>query len=311
MTELLAYLPIANIRKPRISLRPIRRNTPEYVELVESIRKDGVLQPLLVRPWEDEHEVVEGWHRLTAAKEAGLLVVPCIIREMTDDEVLIVQVKCNAIRPKTFSFEYARRLKILMEKGLTLLELSAIVDKSPKWIQDQIHLNRLCEEARPSVESGDIQMGSALALANLPEDLQKKFLPDAVEMKQAEFMPRAKGALRDYKAFLLKEQQEDREIGAANPNLRSINMLKREAGKPTHAKKVLRRMKAETPLDGWEACLAWIFRLDPLTVDKRRAKEKEPNEVAATQAEYRKLNRDMIRKFVKPQSETGDYRNGK
>lgn len=308
----LRYLPIRSIRTPRICLRPIQRNTPEYAELVESVRKDGILQPVLVRPMDSEYEMVEGRHRMEAAKETGLTEIPCIIMDLTDDEVLIVQLKCNAIRPITRTFEYARRLKILMEKDLTLNELSAMIDKSPKWIRNQIQLNRLCHEARPAVERGEIPMASALALANLPDELQPKFIDDAVAMKQSEFLPRAKEALRDFKAYLLRLQQEDREVGAAKPSLRAINVLKREAATSEQAKLVLKRTKAKTPLNGWEACMAWVFRLDPLTVARRKAgnKERDKKATRATREEYRKLNRQLIKKFVNPQSETGDYRHG-
>lgn len=304
-------IPITDIDKPRISLRPVRRKSIEYIEMVESVRKDGILQPILVRPKEGRYEIVEGWHRYEAAKEAGLEEMPAMVRDMTDRDVLIFQLKCNAIRPETRTFEYARRLKILMEEGMTLDELSVLIGKSQEWIKNQIQLNRLCEEARPAVVEGKIKMGSALALANLPLDLQPKFLDDAIEMGQPEFVDKAKAARRDFQAFLLQEQQYNYDIGATRPNLRVINVLKREALKPTNAKKVLKAVKAKTPLDGWVACLQWAFKLDPISVQDRKAgrKGKEQADRQANNEEYRKMNRDMIKKFVVPQSRNGDYRN--
>lgn len=277
--------------------------------MVESIAKDGILQPLLVRPKGDRFEIVEGWHRYEAAKEAGLESVPCLVRDLTDEEVLVLQLKCNSIRPKTHTFEYARRLKMLMETGLTLPELCVKIDKTPKWVRDQLQLNRLCEDARPAFERGEIKMTAALALANLPGDLQERFVDDAVAMKAGEFVERAKAADRDFKAYLLRLRAEDRENGAATPTPRAINVLKREALKPKNAKQVLRATKAKTPLDGWVACLQWVFKLDPISVENRKAgrKEKERDEeVRAKQQEWRKLNRELIKKFVTNQSETGD-----
>jgi hypothetical protein len=158
-------------------------------------------------------------------------------------------------------------------------------------------------------------MTAALALANLPMDLQEKFIDDAISMTTQEFTERAKEALRDFKAYLLRLQQEDRETGAAKPSLRAINVLKREALKPTHSKTVLRAMKAKTAADGWMACLAWMFKLDPVAVEKRknRYKEKREDEQDRTMnmADYRRTNREMIDKFVNPESSNGDYRNGK
>jgi hypothetical protein len=232
-----------------------------------------------------------------------------MIREMTDRQVLIFQLKCNAIRPKTALFEYARRLKILMKEGHTAASLSKLIDKTPRWIQTQLYLNRLCEEARGPVENGDITMGSALALANLPADLQPKFIDDAIKMKQVDFLERANAANRDFKAYLLHVQQEDREVGAVTPKLRAINVLKREAVKPKQAKTVIEATGATTALQGWSACMSWMFKLDPISVERRKTNRKEKEKGTANQAEYHHLNRDMIKKFVHHQSSSGDYRN--
>lgn len=330
MDDSLRRLPLTDIDRPRISLRPVRRETLEYLELVDSVRKDGVLQPILVRPRhcigcsekscvtascvvakQPRFDLVEGWHRYEAAKEAGLTEIPCLIREMSDNEVLIFQIKCNSIRPVTRSFEYARRLIKLMRSGYTMPELSGLINKSPKWIKDQLQLNRLCEEARPAVERGEIKMAAALALANLPAELQPKFIDDAIAMSTAEFVERANMAARDFKAYLLQQQEEDRKIGAARPLIRAQNILKREALKPKNAHNVLRAAKAKTALDGWEACMAWIFRLDPISVKNRKENRKEKEgAIAMNRAEYERTNREMIDKFVKPQSNIGDYSHG-
>lgn len=300
---------LTEIDRPRISLRPVRRDSPEYAEMVESVAKDGILQPILVRPRNGRYEIVEGWHRFEAAKEAGLVSIPCLIREMTDEEVLVVQLKCNTIRPKTHTFEYARRLKMLMASGLTLPELCRKIDKTPQWVRDQLQLNRLIEPARPAFERGEIKMTAALALANLPDDLQEKFIDDAVAMPATEFVERAKEADRDFKAYLLRLKDEDRVLGAIEPQPRAINVLKREAVRPKRAKEILKLVDAKTPLDGWVACLQWVLRLDPVAVEHRKAgrQEKESDEdVRARRDEWRKLNRQLIEKFVKPKSETGD-----
>jgi hypothetical protein len=105
-------------------------------------------------------------------------------------------------------------------------------------------------------------------------------------------------------------QQEDKKIGAALPELRVINVLKREAVKPKRARAVLKAMKAKTALQGWEACLAWIFKLDPITVGKRK-ETYDKNERKMNTAEWHQTNRDIMDKFVKHQSSTGDYRNAK
>jgi ParB/RepB/Spo0J family partition protein len=305
-------VPIQHIMRPKTSLRPVRRDSPEYIELLESVRKDGILQPILVRPCDSNtghnYEIVEGWHRYEAARENGLETMPIIIRELTDDEVLVIQLKCNAIRPKTHTFEYARRLKLLMARGHTIVELSSLIDKSQNWIRDQLQLNRLCEEARTPVERGEIKMQSALALANLPEDLQPKFVDDAVALEQPQFVERAQHALRDFKAYLQRVHEEDKADGVVQPHLRAVNVLKREAAKPKSADAALKAAGAKTALDGWRVCLAWVFSIDPISVKNRRAgkKEQDYEDRVATRQQYRELNRALIEQFVKPHLESGD-----
>lgn len=199
-----------------------------------------------------------------------------------------------------------------MEEGWTLVELSAIIDKTPSWIKNQLYLNRLCEEARGPVERGEMPLGSALALANLPEDLQPNFIEDAISLKQSEFVERAQQALRDYKAYILEEQQTDKQEGVSPPKLRTVNVVKREAVEYKHAKEVLKAMKAKTALDGWKACMAWLFKLDPITVENKKSKYEEKHDDALMSiAEFRKTNRELIKKYVKKQSQTGDYKNDK
>jgi ParB/RepB/Spo0J family partition protein len=307
----LQVLPIEKIRRPKICLRPLRLSTIEYVELVESIREHDLLQPILVRPghFPGEFEIVDGWHRYSASREAGLVEIPCLIRSMTDREVMVYQLMCNSMGPETRPFEYARRLKLLMEDGCTLPELSALTKKSTSWIKNILKLVRVCKEARDPIERGEIKMTAALALANLPPQLQTKFLDDAISMSATEFCERAKAALRDYKSYLLRVRQEDREDGAADPKIRSLADLKGEAITGEIAPQVLKAAKAKTPLDGWMTCLAWIFRLDPLSVQRRKSNYKEKHHPAVTTAEFHKMNRAMIRKFVKPQSRNRRKRN--
>jgi ParB family chromosome partitioning protein len=305
-------VPIQHIMRPKTSLRPVRRDSPEYIELLESVRKDGVLQPILVRPCDPsigyDYEIVEGWHRYEVARENGLDTIPVMIKEMTDHEVLVIQLKLNSIRPRTQTFEYARRLKLLMEDGLTIVQLSDLIDKSQSWIRDQLQLNRLCEEARTPVEQGEIKMQAALALANLPEDLQPKFVDDAVALEQPQFVERAQHALRDFKAYLQRVHEEDKVDGVVQPHLRAVNVLKREAVKPQNAKPVLKAAGAKTALDGWRACLAWVFSIDPVAVKNRRAGKKEDKneERAVTRKQHQEMTRALIEQFVRPHLESGD-----
>ena len=296
------------ILKPKLALRPVRRNSVEYIELVQSIRKDGILQPILVRPTEEGYEVVEGWHRLEASKEAGLTMIPCIVREMSDKEVLVTQVKCNSIRPVTNKFEYAKRLKHLMEEGYTLAQLSQLIDKSPEWIREQLQLNRLADDLRHYMTDNKISMKAALALSNLPVELQRKFIDDALKMPAAEFEARAKSALRDFKAYMINKREEDLKKGGLEPRIRPQSIVRKEAFDLSNGRDIIKKEQLSTAQEGWEACLAWLFRLDKSTIEKRKKGEKaEEKYLRLNNDEWRKLNRKILDKYLKKYTgETND-----
>jgi len=297
VTEQLRYLPVDKLHAPRILLRPVRQKSVEFAELMESIRTDGILQSLLVRPHPsipDEFEIVEGEHRRKAAKAAGRNLVPCIIREMSDDEALIIQLKANAVRPEeTRNYEYARRLKKLMQEGMTLAELSVRIDKAPDWIKRILKLNNLCEEARTPVNNGDIPLHSAIALATLSWDIQKNFIEDAKKLDVNYFVARAREARRDFDAFLLQQSLEEQAKGYL-PKLRPIVQIVEELETHKAAKAILKQTKAKTILDGWNAAIAWMLRIDPISIHKRQQKISEGRYSALSDYEKRKLRRQLV-----------------
>jgi hypothetical protein len=261
---------------------------------MESIRTDGVLQPILVRPMGDDYEVVEGHHRFEASKLVGCETIPCYIREMTDREVLIVQLKAQAVRPRdTRPFEYARRLKKLTEEGFTIRDLSNMVDKQPDWVRNMLRLNRLCHAAANRVLSGDITVSKAIHLAKLPEHLQPTFIDDAIKMKAQPFSRRVTEAKRDYDAFLLKDRQGSLEEGFS-PRIRSVKDIMKESETFEAAGKVLTSCNANTPEMGWKACLAWLMRIDPVTVRDKKAGIKEQYHAYLTDYQLRLKTREMI-----------------
>ena len=100
MDDKTEFLPVAVLREPKNKLRIVDKESVAYLELRDSIRDHGILQPLLVRPVEGGYEIIEGLYRIRVPRRVGLEKVPCIIREATDDEVLVLQLQANAISPE-------------------------------------------------------------------------------------------------------------------------------------------------------------------------------------------------------------------
>jgi ParB/RepB/Spo0J family partition protein len=265
---------------------------------MESIRTDGVLQPILVRPrgkGEEGYEVVEGNHRFEAVKLVGLETLPCMIMELTDHEVLIIQLKAQAVRPReTAVYEYSRRLRKLNREGYTLANLSALVDKSFGWVQKMMSLTRLSPKCVKALEKGNLRVTAATELATVPEHLQDKFLEDAIKMQTAPFIKRLRAAKRDYDAFLLDQNLDQKDSGI-NPKMRNVKDIMAEASTFEAAEQVLTSCNAITPQMGWKACLAWIMRVDPVTVANRKAGIKEKKHDYLTRYQLRQKQRQMIK----------------
>ena len=113
------FLPIHVLREPKIKLRGVNRDSVEYLELRDSLAAVGPLNSICVRPSMRRpgcYEVVDGLYRYTAAAELRLPSLPCIVKHnLTDDDVLALQIQANALRPETTAVEYARQVKRIMD----------------------------------------------------------------------------------------------------------------------------------------------------------------------------------------------------
>ena len=297
MTDKLLNIPLKDLSPPTILFRSLQKNV-EFQELVESIKTDGVLQPILVRPTEEGYEVVEGNHRFHAAKINNLETIPCKVKELTDDEVMLLQLKAHAVRPRpTNKYQFARRLKKLLENKYTIGQLSAIIDKTPDWISDTLALNSLIPRAASKLEDNLLSLGNAFELSKLPDHLQVAFLDDACDMKVTDFKERARAAKLEYAELLNRKTNEFRAQGIA-PRLRPIKDIFYEVDTNEAREVILTSCNATTPQEGWKAALAWMLKIDPYTISKKQQNIKEKQRKALTFFNYQKKQRELIKKLT-------------
>lgn len=146
-------------------------------ELTASIRSQGILQPILVRSAVGAagYEIIAGERRWRAAKAAGLSSVPVIIKEMSDQEVLIAALMENLQREDLTPMEEAAGLQQLKDEfGLSQEDLAARLGKSRSAIANTLRLLTLPETARQDLANGTISAGHARALLMITD-------PDAQE----------------------------------------------------------------------------------------------------------------------------------
>lgn len=164
----------------------------ELQELSDSIKQNGVLQPLLVRKKGAKYEIVAGERRYQAAKLAGLAEVPVIIKDIDDDEVFKLALIENLQRSDLSPLEEARGYKqLIKERGLTQDEAAKLMSKSRSAITNTLRLLDLPTEVQQYVEDGLITAGHARAILAVPSvegrvKLAKKVVDEKLSVRQTE-----------------------------------------------------------------------------------------------------------------------------
>lgn len=175
----------------------------QYIkELSESIAKSGVMQPIIVRPLKNKngeakggvkYEIIAGERRWRAAKMAGEITIPALIREVDDKQALELALIENVQRQDLNPIEESRGYQRLMDEfDYTQEELSKTLGKSRSHIANLLRLLNLPEEIRGMVERGELTMGHARALmgAKDPVATAKQVVTRGLNVRQTENLSR-------------------------------------------------------------------------------------------------------------------------
>ena len=182
--------------------RQPRRHFDEVhiLELADSIRAKGVLQPILVRRDGDRYAIVAGERRWRAAQRAGVREVPCIVRDVAEPEAFELALIENIQREDLNAIEEAEAYQRLIEyHGLTQEELAQRVGKERSTVANALRLLRLPDAIKHAMSSGALTMGHARALLALSDetDLRRaaeKVINEALSVREVEqLVQRLKG----------------------------------------------------------------------------------------------------------------------
>lgn len=164
----LSYLPVEQLQpgryQPRMAIR-----SEALEELAESIRSQGVLQPIVVRPIGDQqYEIIAGERRWRASQVAGLDSVPALVRDVPDAAALAISLIENIQREDLNPIEEAVALqKLIDEFDMTHQQVAEELGRSRTGITNLLRLLTLTPEVRQLLENGDLEMGHARALLPL------------------------------------------------------------------------------------------------------------------------------------------------
>jgi ParB family transcriptional regulator, chromosome partitioning protein len=196
----LAQLPVETIHPNR--RQPRRRFDSDATSgLAESIKSEGLVQPLVVRPRaEGGYELIAGERRWRAAREAGVESVPAVIREADDRDALLLALVENVAREQLSPTEEARAYAVLLDEfGLSLGEIAERVGRSKPSVSNRLRLLELPEDVLAMLDRSELSEGHARAVLAVPEHekrrlLARRIVRQGLSVREAERAARWAGA---------------------------------------------------------------------------------------------------------------------
>lgn len=238
--EILVHRVIPNRNQPRR-----RFSQPEIDELAESIKHNGILQPVLVRETPDgKFELIAGERRWRAASLAGLHTIPAMVKQVSDHEIVELALIENIQRSDLTPIEVARAYqRLIREFALTQDQLSTRVGKPRSAVANMLRLLTLPHDVQELVESGSLTMGHAKVLLSLSNiDEQQAWAQRAVKEKLS---------VRDIEGLLQQKPKLKRSRPVTklkDPNVTHVEeQLKRRLG--TNAKLTTRSKGGRISID--------------------------------------------------------------
>jgi ParB family chromosome partitioning protein len=205
-------------------------NEEKLEELAQSIRANGVIQPLLVRRVDDDrYQLVAGERRWRAAQRAGLLRVPCVVKEIPEDKMLELALVENIQRQELNAIEEAQAYKRLIETlGFTQEMVAQRVGRDRTFITNYLRLLRLPEDIQQMVEVEKLSTGHARALLGVDDpEIQRKLAKNVIDkglsVRQIEYVVKSTIEGKDQSSEAASAViKEDANVKAAEAKLRRM-----------------------------------------------------------------------------------------
>ena len=222
--EELLKLPVDLLQRGKYQPR-IDMHTDTLQELADSIKAQGLIQPILVRPVGEpmpgqprRYEIIAGERRWRAAQLAGLHEIPAIVRRVPDEAAVAMALIENIQREDLNPLEEARALqRLIAEFEMTHATAAEAVGRSRATVSNLLRLLDLCDEAKLLVEQGELEMGHARALLGLDNKRQ--------QAEVAALVAKKKLSVRETEALvrrMLTGPQEHVAAPRPDPNIRKL-----------------------------------------------------------------------------------------
>lgn len=203
-------------------------------ELADSIAKNGIVQPIIVRPvGKGRYEIIAGERRFRAAKLAKLKDVPVIVREIDNAQALEIALIENIQRAELNALEEAIAYARLMDEfRYTQEALSKTLGKSRSHVANLLRLNQLPDKVKKHITSGALSMGHARSLVGIPnaEALAEQIVKEGLNVRQAEALAQGKPLVKETaEAKSEKKQSKGNSVSFSSSGNKDQDILQLEA----------------------------------------------------------------------------------
>lgn len=153
----------------------VRRDIGDVSEIADSIREHGIVEPLIVRPHKDrdgDYEILMGHRRFVAAREAGKLTVPCVVREdiTSDADAIQAMLIENVQRADITKSDEGRAYQGLLDLGMSINQIAKRVGRKHETVDSRLKLNSLSPKAQDKVDQGLVTLERAAQVAEFADD---------------------------------------------------------------------------------------------------------------------------------------------
>lgn len=306
----LLHINVNNIEDNPNALRKVDPENVDYESLVDSIKNVGVLSAISVivaydakgDPKTDEqgnaiYRLVDGLHRLTAARDAGLTTIPAQVLKATEAQAMANQLIANAHTIETKPWQYSQHLvRILMrDQTMTISELADKLSMNADWLNKRLGLVNLSPEIGKMVDEEKITVSNAVELAKLqPVSEQQAFVEKAMSEPPQTFVPAVQARIKQLRAA----KREGRRPGAPEFEARAHLRKPSEVKTAIESGEVAQRVKAAGISDPGEAAifgLKWVLHLDEASVSDARAKFEAEQAKQQAERDRKKVEKDKQR----------------
>ena len=217
------YIDINDIKPNRNQPRK-NFNDESIAELAASIQEHGIIQPLIVRKADSGYELVAGERRWRAARKAALDKVPCLVRDLTEEENALIAIIENMQREDLDPIEEAEGLNTMIKDyGLTQDEVSKSVSKSRPYITNSLRLLKLPKDIQEKVSEGLLSAGHARALLSVKtvtaqEQMCAEVIKNGLSVRETEKLVKTGKKTRRKP----RKSKKDPDIVAVEEKLKSI-----------------------------------------------------------------------------------------